>query len=118
MSDQLQQLAFEILEIFAKPVADWGAKRLVDYLSKFTSSYPEPEKTFQVMFGGTYFQTSRETFLRHELPKTLEFLVNLPPDERNNRLRTAMQETGDDPEKIIVQLIRAAQEERRKKFIR
>lgn len=118
MSDQVRKLAVEILQIFTTSATEYGTKRLIDYLFQFAAGYSEPEKTFQVMFGGMYFETSREVFLRQELPKTLEYLVNLPPGERNNRLQIAMRESGNDPEKTLIQLIRAAQEERRKRLIR
>lgn len=122
MAHQSRQYALEILQSFSLAVAEQMGERLGDYLYdrllRFVGGFSEPQKTFQVLWGGAYFQTSKETFLRVELPKTLEYLVNLSPQERAMRLQTAMQQAGGDPEEIVIWLIRTAQEERRSKLRR
>lgn len=120
MAGQSRQYALEVIQGFTLSVAEQMGERLGDYLYhrmlQFVSSFSEPQKTFQVLWGGAYFQTSKETFLRIELPKTLDYLVSLPPGERTKRLQSAMQLAGGDPEEIVIHLIRAAQEERRSKL--
>ena len=113
MRDQLRDLAIEILRTFSLPIAQYAGERVVEAMKQFAAGLPEPEVTFRVDFAGASFQTNKATFLRHELPKTLNYLASLPPEARNSRLQAAMQAAGSDPEQIVIRLIQNAQQERR-----
>jgi hypothetical protein len=111
-----KQVADKILLALSAGAANQAGREIIKEISEQVRAYftsgPSSPQIYETIFGGVRFRVSPEQFVRHEIPKNIEYLYNLPSDRFHSLVQQAQNTETNNPEEILMNLIAIIQEER------